>query len=71
MDDRLFQKGAQIAQRRTAKVIDALMQIPLPPGISADRRSGGVDISGKRLRRLMVDSIQLRALGALVKGVLR
>ncbi len=69
--DRLLARSAELTRTRVAKVSDQLTKVELPRGITIERIDSGIRLSGKRLRRRIVDDVRLRSFADLVKGVLR
>jgi hypothetical protein len=69
--ERLIQKGAAFAERRSRRAIAALARIDLPTGVMVDRDDQGIAISGKDLRRRMISDIRLRSFADAVKRDLR
>ena len=69
--DRLLTRSATLAQARVAQVSDQLAKVELPRGVSVARIDGGVSVSGKRLRRRIIDDVRLRSFADLVKGDVR
>lgn len=51
------------AAKAVARQIDRLAQTPTTPGVTAEPIDGGVALSGKRLRRRMLDDPSLRNFG--------
>ena len=74
MMDRLLARGRAIAVRRTAELIDALVEATeaeLPPGLAVERRDDGIAIAGRDLARRLAYDARLRGLTLLLKAMRR
>lgn len=69
--ERLFERSASLGRRRVGLLTDRLTKVDLPPGVIVERTDHGIALSGKRLRRRLIDDVRLRSFADLVKGVLR
>lgn len=63
MLEKLILAGDACAANAVAEQIKRLAQNPTPPGITAEPIHNGVALTGKRLRRRMLDDPQLRNFG--------
>lgn len=62
MMERLLKRGQAIADERAEAAVDARLERPLPPGISAERIDTGIMLCGRGLRRRFVTDAAVRAL---------
>lgn len=60
MFERLIARGAVRAERRRQAVVNRLLAMPAPRGVSVERADAGVALSGRRLRRRMIADAALR-----------
>ncbi len=60
MLEKLTQRAIQRAERLRRDTIDRLAVRPLPPGVRAEPTEGGVRLSGRGLKRRMIDDAVLR-----------
>jgi hypothetical protein len=63
MFEKLSRSAALIAAKAVERQIDRLAQIPAPPGVRIERSDDRITLSGKRLRRRMIDDASLRNFG--------
>ena len=63
----MLEKLTQAADRRAAKAvarrIDRLAQTPTPPGVTVEANPDGITLTGKSLRRRMLNDPSLRNFG--------
>ena len=63
MLERLQAAASKQADRMLMRVIRRLASRPAPPGVEVKALPGGVELSGKRLKRRMIDDPNLRNFG--------
>jgi hypothetical protein len=63
MLDRLQAAASKQADRMLMRVIRRLAARPVPPGVEIKALPDGVELSGKRLKRRMIDDANLRNFG--------
>lgn len=63
MFERLQAAASKSADRLLMRVIRKLAARPVPPGVEVKALPDGVELSGKRLKRRMIDDPQLRNFG--------
>ena len=63
MFEKLSDAGERRANDAVAQTITRLANAPTPIGVTAEAIEGGVSLTGKRLRRRMIDNPQLRNFG--------
>ncbi len=61
--DLLAQRAGQIGARAAAQHCETMGAISPPQGVHVERVDGGIRLSGKRLRRRMLDEPLLRNFG--------
>lgn len=61
--ERLAARGDRIGHEAAARQIRRLEQVAAPSGVATEAIDGGIALSGKRLRRRMLDDPQLRNFG--------
>ena len=69
--DRLLSRSTDLARARVTLISDQLAKVELPRGVLVEPIDGGIALSGKRLRRRIVDDVRLRSFADLVKGQLQ
>ena len=63
MFEKLTNAGERRANYAVAQTITRLANTPTPIGVTAEAIEGGVAVTGKGLRRRMIDNPQLRNFG--------
>ena len=63
MFEKLTNPGDRLAADAVAQTITRLANTPTPIGVAAEAIEGGVSLTGKGLRRRMIDNPQLRNFG--------
>ena len=63
MFEKLSNAGERLASDAVAQAITRLANTPTPIGVAAGAIEGGVSLTGKGLRRRMIDNPQLRNFG--------
>jgi hypothetical protein len=63
MFERLQAAASKRADRMLMRVIHRLAARPVPPGVEVKALPDGVELSGKRLKRRMIDDPNLRNFG--------
>lgn len=63
MFERLQAAASRRADRLLMRVIVRLAARPVPPGVEVKALREGVELSGKRLKRRMIDDHELRNFG--------
>ena len=63
MFEKLSDAGERRANDAVAQAITRLANTPTPIGVAAEAIEGGVSLTGKGLRRRMIDNPQLRNFG--------
>ena len=63
MLEKLFPAAERRADQAVKRQIDRLAQTPTPPGVTAEPIEGGIALTGKRLRRRLINDPQLRNFG--------
>lgn len=63
MFERLQAAASRQADHFLMRVIQRLAARPVPPGVDVKALPGGIALSGKRLKRRMIDDAALRNLG--------
>ena len=63
MFEKLTNASDRLAADAVAQTIIRLANAPTPIGVTAEAIEGGVSLTGKRLRRRMIDYPQLRNFG--------
>lgn len=63
MFEKLAAHTQELGQDAVQRTIDRLVRSPPPPGVQVEASPDGIVLSGKRLRRRMIDDPQLRNFG--------
>lgn len=63
MLERLQAAASKRADRMLMRIIRRLASRPVPPGVEVKSLPDGVELSGKRLKRRMIDDPNLRNFG--------
>lgn len=63
MLERLQAAASRKADRLLVRIIRRLASRPVPPGVEIKALPDGVELSGKRLKRRMIDDAELRNFG--------
>lgn len=61
MFERLSARAVLLCERRVVRIIAGLAAIPLPPGIASEASEQGLRLSGRRLRRRLIESAAVRS----------
>lgn len=61
--ERLKTKADALGEKRVAKLCAQLMTQELPPGVGIERTEGGIRLTGRNLRRRIIDDPHLRNFG--------
>jgi len=63
MLDQLADRMGRLAEARRLGAIERLAAHPVPPGVSIETGHDGLTLSGRGLRRRMIDDAALRSIG--------
>jgi hypothetical protein len=63
MFDKLQEAASKRVDRLLMRIIRQLASRPVPPGVEVKALPDGVELSGKRLKRRMIDDPHLRNFG--------
>lgn len=63
MLEKLTTRATALGEQAARRVIDRLAKCPTPPGVAVEPGTDGVVLSGRGLRRRMIDDPRLRNFG--------